>query len=254
VPAAPAAKPDIILQSDDGFLGAWFMNGIDMVSAAYLNPNNVGDVRWSVVGSGDFSGNGNTDLLFQHTDGTLAQWVMDGVRQSSARLLTPEKPGGPNVKAVATGDFNNDGKSDILFQDSDGALSVWYMNGNRQSSSAVIPQDPGQVWKAVGTAHLSGAGALSIIFQDADGNLAAWNMNGLDVAATLRLNPPNSGDAQWRVVATIDLNRDGKTDLLFQHSGDGAIAVWFMNGINLADGQLLNPPIPGGTWRVVAPK
>ncbi len=253
--AVVSTNPDIILQSEDGFLGAWFMNGAEMVSSAFLDPNRVNDPRWTVAGSGDFSGNGNMDLLFQHTDGTLALWGMDGVRQSSpARLLIPGKPGDSNVKAVATGDFNSDGKTDVLFQNTDGALSVWFMNGSRQISSAAIPLNPGSNWKTVGTGHLSGVGSLAIIFQDADGNLAAWNMEGLNATSTLRLNPPSSGDAQWRVVGTFDLNRDGKTDLLFQHSGDGTTAVWYMNGIDLIEARLLDPSKPGGTWKVVAPK
>jgi uncharacterized repeat protein (TIGR01451 family) len=253
--AVTSTTPDIILQSDDGFLGAWFMNGTDMVSSAFLDPNQVNDPRWTVAGSGDFSGNGDMDLLFQHADGTLALWGMDGVRQSSpARLLVPGKPADPNVKAVATGDFNRDGKTDVLFQNTDGALSVWYMDGSNQISIGAIPLNPGSNWKAVGTGHLSGVGPMAIIFQDADGNLAAWYMDGLNATSTLRLNPPSSGDGQWRVVGTFDLNRDGKTDLLFQHSGDGTVAVWYMDGINLTEGRLLNPSKPGGTWKVVAPK
>jgi hypothetical protein len=108
-------------------------------------------------------------------------------------------------------------------------------------------------------ANCSGVSAVvstnpDIILQSADGNLAAWYMDGLNATSTLRLNPPSSGDSKWRVAGTLYLNRDGKTDRLFQHSGDGTIAVWFMDGINLTEGRLLNPSKPGGTWRVVAPK
>ena len=95
---------------------------------------------------------------------------------------------------------------------------------------------------------------LDIIFQNVDGTLAAWYMNGLNVAAMVVLNPPSPSDVQWHVVGTIDLNRDGKTDLLFQHSGDGSVAVWYMNGINLTQALLLNPSNPGDTWKIVAPK
>ena len=37
---------------------------------------------------------------------------------------------------VSTGDYNGDGKSDILLEDSDGNLAVWYMNGGQIASSA----------------------------------------------------------------------------------------------------------------------
>ena len=128
------------------------------------------------------------------------------------------------------------------------------MNGINRMSSALVTLIPSTDWDVVGTGDLHGDGSLAILFEDIDGNLTAWYVRGSNQATTVRLNPPTTGDAQWRVVGTIDLNRDGKTDLLFQHSGDGSMAVWFMDGINLTEGRLLNPSNPGGTWKIVAPK
>jgi uncharacterized repeat protein (TIGR01451 family) len=255
VPAPAAANPDIFFQSTDGFLSAWFMNGITRVSATFLNPSNVGDVRWSAVGSSDFNGDGNTDLLFQHTDGTLSVWYMQGTNLiPSAKLLNPTKPSDLSLRVAATGDFNRDGRPDLLFQHTNGTLSVWFMNGTNQLSSSTITINPGVDWKAVGTGDLNGDGNLDIIFQKFDGAVAVWFMNGLIPTVSVPLNPASSGNVQWRIVGTTDLNRDGKTDLLFQHSGDGSVAVWYMNGINLTQALLLNPSNPGGTWKIVAPK
>jgi hypothetical protein len=55
------------------------------------------------------------------------------------------------------------------------------------------------------------------------------------------------------VATTLDLNKDGKTDLLFQHV-DGTMAVWLMDGINLVSGQFLNPANPGSGWRIAGPR
>ena len=103
------------------------------------------------------------------------------------------------------------------------------------------------------SANLTSAGNTDLIFQHSDGTLAAWYMDGTNLVRGVLLNPATPDEAGWRVATTLDLNGDGKTDLLFQHE-DGTAAVWLMDGINLLSGQLLNPPTPGSGWRIAGPK
>jgi hypothetical protein len=42
---------------------------------------------------------------------------------------------GPNWTVAETGDFNGDGKSDILWHDTSGNIAMWYMNGTAVSQS-----------------------------------------------------------------------------------------------------------------------
>lgn len=51
-----------------------------------------------------------------------------------------------------------------------------------------------------------------------------------------------------------DFNSDGFSDLIFQNSTDGSLAIWYMDGVKLNSTELLSPSSPGGTWKVVAPK
>jgi len=52
----------------------------------------------------------------------------------------------PNVWSVAeTGDFNGDGKSDILWHDTSGDVGVWLMNGSQISTATAIVTAP-TVW------------------------------------------------------------------------------------------------------------
>ena len=47
---------------------------------------------------------------------------------------------GPSSKAIGTGDFNHDGNSDILLQNtSSGQVSVWEMNGNTIIGGGLSP-------------------------------------------------------------------------------------------------------------------
>jgi hypothetical protein len=55
---------------------------------------------------------------------------------------------------------------------------------------------------------------------------------GPDLISAYLFNPSQLNDGRWRIVATPDLSRDGRANLLFQHE-DGTLAVWYMNGIDL---------------------
>ena len=44
------------------------MHGTNRISAGLLNPGHV-DPNWHIAGTGDFNGNGTTDILWQHTGG-----------------------------------------------------------------------------------------------------------------------------------------------------------------------------------------
>ena len=247
--------PDVVFEHQDGFVGVWFMNkGPDLISPSFFNPEAVADPRWHIVGNANFTKTNKTDLLFQHEDGSLAVWSMDGTNLVSAALLNPSQPGDA-WKVVGTGDMNHDGKKDILFQHTDGTLGVWFMDGINLVAGALLnPSKPGEAgWRVVGTAALSSVGNTDLIFQHSDGTLAAWYMNGINLVQGVLLNPSSPGEAGWRVATTLDLNADGKTDLLFQHD-DGTAAVWLMDGINLISGHLLNPEDPGTGWRIAGPR
>jgi hypothetical protein len=57
---------------------------------------------------------------------------------------------GPSWHAVGTGDFNGDGHSDILFQNTNGQAAIWEMNGTNVIGSALAGPNPGTSWHAVG--------------------------------------------------------------------------------------------------------
>ena len=57
---------------------------------------------------------------------------------------------GPSWQVKGTGDFNGDGKSDILWQSSDGTPAIWLMDGtNALSVSAAGSFNPGMDWHVI---------------------------------------------------------------------------------------------------------
>ncbi|MBI3414948.1 MAG: hypothetical protein HY043_06435 [Verrucomicrobia bacterium] len=142
---------DILFQHDDGTLAVWLMNGTNLVYAAYLNPTRPADPRWRVVGTGKFTQVGEVDLVFQHEDGTLAVWLMNGVDLVQGELLNPATPSDKNWRVVGTVDLNKDGKTDLLFQHTDGSVGVWFMDGNNLDRATLLnPSQPGPGWRIAG--------------------------------------------------------------------------------------------------------
>jgi hypothetical protein len=204
------------------------------------------------VNRNDFDGDGLTDLLFQHRDGFIASWFMNGEARKSASFFNPISTGDAGWTIVGNGDFNGDNKTDVLFQYTDGTLAVWYMNGVNQSGSAVVTGNPGADWRAVATADFDGDGKKDILFQNAalGGQMAVWFMDGI-VKKSDSLVTPGSPGPGWMAVGAVDFNADGKTDILFK-GADGTLAVWFMNGVSQVDTDVLNPSSAGVGWTPVA--
>ena len=146
---------DVLFQGADGTLAVWLMNGTDQVTATLLTPSNPGDANWRVVASGDLNLDGKADLVFQHTDGTMAVWYLDGTSMSSAALISPANPGA-GWSVVAVGDMNADGKGDLVFQHTDYTLAMWTLDGATLSSAALLePSNSGAGWKVVAAAPVA---------------------------------------------------------------------------------------------------
>jgi hypothetical protein len=246
----------LVWQRTTGTIGAWIMNGTDLVDGKLLTPGVVADLNWMPVGMGDFDRDGHNDVLWQHTNRSLAVWLMNGTERRDVQYLQPAQlPVGWTARAVT--DTNGDGFPDIVMQHEAGWLGVRVMNGLALADSHLItPQRvPDVRWRIAGAGDFNRDGRNDLVWQHDDGWLAVWYMDGdvrLDVSY---LSPSRLADTAWKVKGTGDVNRDGKVDLLLQHAVTGDMAVWLMNGATLLDGRLFRPSRPAAdAWMLVGPR
>ena len=83
------------------------MNGVAIAATTQIL--NAGG--WTATHTPDIDGDGRADILWQHTDGTVALWTMNGATMTSGSGLLGA---GTGWSATRTGDFDGDGKADLL--------------------------------------------------------------------------------------------------------------------------------------------
>jgi hypothetical protein len=56
---------------------------------------------------------------------------------------------GPGWHAIETGDFNKDGKSDLVLHNDNGQVAIWEMDGTNIQHVDIIGYNPGSDWHVV---------------------------------------------------------------------------------------------------------
>jgi hypothetical protein len=250
---------DILWQEDTGQVAIWHMRGGVKLYETY--PGGQIPASWSIQGAGDFDGDGFDDILWRDTTGQLAIWFKgefptEGIDEYPPKL-PPVHPGyrggeGPvdmtwNVKGV--GDFNGDGRADILWRHNNGQVAIWHMAGGVNIGD-IYPggTDPYGVWRIDRVADFDGNGRSDILWRDTNGQLAIW-FNG-DIGAAAYPSYHNAGGPvhhSWQVAAAADFDGDGRADILWRHT-NGQLGLWFMSGGRfLYDGY---PRLVDTGWRI----
>jgi Calx-beta domain-containing protein/VCBS repeat protein len=148
-------RPDILWRhSTSGEIVVWFMNGSVLQSGTFLTPSAFTDVSWQTVGTGDFNGDGKTDILWRHAvSGQNVVWFLDGTSLVSGAFTNPSTLADVRWRMVAVGDYNFDGRPDIVWRHSQSGQNVmWFMNGIELSSGTFTNPSslPDTNWRIVG--------------------------------------------------------------------------------------------------------
>jgi hypothetical protein len=136
---------------------------------------------------------------------------------------TPSQAPAPMVPGVPTSVTATAGGSypDIVWQNSDGQTSIWFMNGTTRigggpvtAAGSTVALNPGPTWNVAGVGDFNGDGFMDILWQNSDGSTSIWFMNGTTrigggpvtaAGSTVALNPGPT----WKIVPDIDRFESG---------------------------------------------
>jgi len=212
---------------------------------AYLP--SVTDASWKIVGTGDFNGDTQTDILWRNSStGYDAVWFMNGTTVMGYEFL----PGvaDTNWQIVGTGDFNGDGKTDILWRNvATGENAVWFIY-SMSDIGYVYLVGANLNWQIVGTGDFNKDGRIDILWRNSTtGENAVWVIYSMSNIGFVYLDGMN---LNWQIVGTGDFNKDGRIDILWRNSTTGENAVWFMNGTTLVGGSFFLA-VADLSWQIV---
>src|SRR5262245_748280 len=220
--------------------GVWTQQGAKLVGSAA-----AGAVAQAL--SAALSADGNTAIVGGNADNANvgAAWVFV---QTPPPPPPPPPPPATCTLASQFGDFNGDGRDDLLFRrDSDGLLSQYLMNG-LQIASAQLLGAVGTDWTLAAVADFNGDRGADLLFRRAsDGMLSLYLGNGGQIVASQFIGAVGT---DWELVGAADVNGDGRADLLFRRVSDGMLSLYLLNGFDIQGSQLIGAV--GLDWRIRA--
>jgi hypothetical protein len=234
-PAIPGGRPPSIDLNASG-LGdlIWTNGGTGAVAWLDGNPNTFrtlsGGAGSTLITTGDFNGDGVTDLVWKLADGRVLLQLQDASGGVSSQGII----GGGNGNTwsiVAAADYSGDGKSDLIWWNSvNGNYHMWHMDGLKASKTAFISRGASD-WKLVpsnGRFDVNGSGRTDLLWTNTQtGVSVVWllDQGGFLPQQVLRLG----SSAVWEIVATGDFDGDGRGDLIWRNRDTGIVSMWLLD-------------------------
>jgi hypothetical protein len=232
----------------------WGMNGTQATGAGWISPDP--GANWQVVGSDDFNNDNKSDLvLFDPATGAVQFWMMNGsARLGSPVALSGAAPLALDWKIAATGDFNADGKPDLVWRNyATQKIMVWTLNGTTKTGQLVPSPDQAADpnWEIVAALDYNGDSKRDLLWYNwSSGKIVLWTLDqNLQRVGGQFTTPPNAGDANWKVLAGGDYSGSAATsctnDIVWRNASSGRVVIWQMdNAATRVSGAFANPDGP----------
>jgi probable HAF family extracellular repeat protein len=246
------ATGDILLyNSNNSQVGEWLMKNGHISQGQAFGSLGVSS-GWSIVGSGDFNGDGTSDvLLYNSNTSQLGEWLMQNGQLSQGKGFGSLGVGSGWATA-GTGDFNGDGTADVLLYNTNNTqVGEWLMqNGQLSQGKGFGTLGAGSGWAIAGTGDFNGDGTTDVLLYNSNNSqVGEWLMqNGqLSQGQAFGTLGVSSG---WSIAGTGDFNGDGTTDILLYNSNTSQIGVWLMQNGQLTVGANIGALGVGSGWSI----
>lgn len=194
------------------------------------------------------SGSRCTTALFARANET-SDWMKEKIKGAPEVIRAVDAESQPKLKPATTSDvalppgqndFNGDRNGDIVWHnDATHETQIWFMRGNARIGRSTVtdlsgPARIGPPWSIAASNDFNGDGKADLLWYNAStGESQLWFMDGARLASRATLvnesGQPFLVGPPWHIVATRDMNRDGRTDIIWHNRQTGTVQVWVMD-------------------------
>jgi hypothetical protein len=219
--------------------------------------NEILDTRTNVTGHAtghDLFGDGTGDTLILRatTASNIPGGLLTMVDLSATGTLTQIGQVGSDWTVAGSGDFNSDGRSDILMQHDNAGLDELYaftMSATQVSAITKLGA-VGLDWQIDGTGDFNGDGTKDILMERIVSGSKQFEILGVQNNAITSITLAGTVAQDYQVDGIGDFNHDGIDDILIHHDSAGAHQLQVLFQGNYTTQSIGNAGSVGMEWNI----
>ncbi|MCL6699445.1 M10 family metallopeptidase C-terminal domain-containing protein [Sphingomonas sp. NSE70-1] len=118
-------RSDILWRNDNGQMTNWLGEADGGFAYNDANAANVIATDWHIAGVGDFNGDGRDDILWRRDNGQMTNWLGEADGGFAYNDANAANVIATDWRIAGVGDFNGDGRDDILWRRDNGQMTNW---------------------------------------------------------------------------------------------------------------------------------
>jgi Ca2+-binding RTX toxin-like protein len=180
-------KSDLLWRHANGALAEWRSTGTGFEPNVVVYPYMSPTAALTIL---DLDGDGADDILARWTDGSVEAYRGADITY----MFTGAPQVGPDWSLAGHGDFDGDGKADLIWRHANGVFTEWRSTGTGFIPNVVVDATVNPDWRLANVADYNGDGLDDLVWRHVGGTFTVWQSTGDGFIPNVLVNSGVSAD------------------------------------------------------------